>query len=1022
MRTGPDDHTDSLLSNLTDFSPSSDRDFLLVPTTHLARAIQDAYISSKVPIIPDQITTLREFCRRCHESAGSLTTLISDGQSLQILSETLEAIRNDIPFFFSRHNPAPTTLKDLLALRDIISQRRIDFFKPVLIQNSEKCQQIHRALEAYEATLLEKNLLDATGLIDWTISEIDDGSSFSFGTVIFRGFHRPLLREKELILAIRDHAKLCRYDYPTGKDSKIFDLPDWFGDGISPLDEPSLSGLFTGEECHNHNEIRIGIFQSPHEEFESIAEEICTLNNSGVALDDITVALPDISSHSLITGIFQDFNLPCRVLTGEALNREPLVGFFSLFPSLVVNNFPREDLISLISSPFFKTEQLDIRLPEVGVIDTILRKARIMDGTSWDHDLEALAGDSNCEAGDERGEPVDPDALNAVRTFIVTFQTSLLTLKMEQTLADHVTALRLILKHWVKPEFIGNPDINRVSERERRAWERFDACLTRLSVMTDPDRKIGAGSFNRYLNYLLEELVTIAEDHGGVTVMRLSETAHLNLPVLFLAGLVEGDIPRPSTRLPLLTSAESEVLGGRNLAEVISGEQYSFISAISAGRQAYLSAPRTRSEKTLLTSPFLEEVRQRLNYLEWNPKITRSKRNASISAGSVITKGTGCADDILDLLPVNQTYGSVAERILMEDWYRTGAPDSPYDGIVSDDPDIAAWLSKKFGPEKVWAPTRLETYATCPFRFFLERVLNLFPLVEVDPSLTPAQRGTFIHETICDFFRQWSQDGPKHITRQTLPEAARLLKEIGKEKSGRYHFTSSAWHAALLSLFGTPDTSGLFDRFLMREAAREDSSLLPRFFELEIRERQDKNSDEKEDDATREAADDHRVLLDQGEGEPILISGRIDRVDISSDGFFAIIDYKTGGSYPSAKGIKEGTALQLPLYLLALEKMHESDEIPLTGIAGSYCEISRRVKQTWPLLSPDQKNLISAGTSRATSGFREVILSSLEAARDCINQIRSGRFPLPDTCQVPYCEFSGICRFDRYRISSGDES
>ena len=539
--------------------------------------------------------------------------------------------------------------------------------------------------------------------------------------------------------------------------------------------------------------------------------------------------------------------------------------------------------------------------------------------------------------------------------------------------------------------------------------------------MTDPDRKIGAGSFNRYLNYLLEELVTIGEEHGGVTVMRLSEITHLNLPVLFLAGLVEGDIPRPSTRLPLLTAAESEVLGGRNLAEVISGEQYSFISAISAARQVYLSAPRTRNEKTLLTSPFLEEVRQKVNYLEWSPNITRSKRNASISAGRGIARGVDGADEILNFLPENQTYGSVAERILMEDWYRTGAPDSPYDGIVSDEPDIVAWLSKKFGPEKVWAPTRLETYATCPFRFFLQRVLNLSPPNEVDPSLTPAQRGNFIHETICDFFRQWSEDGPKHITRQSLPEAARLLKEIGKEKSGRYHFTSSAWHAALLSLFGTPETSGLFDRFLMREAAREDSSLLPRYFELEIRDCQDKNSDKKGDHGTKGAADVHRVLLDQGEGEPIQISGRIDRVDISSDGFFAIIDYKTGGSYPSAKGIKEGTALQLPLYLLALEKMHECDEIPFTGIAGSYCEISRKIKQTWPLLSPDQKNLIEAGTSRATSGFREVILSSLQAARDCISQIRCGRFPLPDTCQVPYCEFSGICRFDRFRINSSEE-
>ncbi len=1034
MISGCDDPLNSLLADLADFSPSSGRDFLFVPTNHLVKAIQNTYTSRKTPIIPDQITTLREFCRRHHENAGSLTTLISDGQSLQILSETLESIREEIPFFFSKHNPAPTTLKDLLALRDILSQRRIAFFKHEQITKSEKCRQINLALEAYSSALEKCGLIDATGLIEWTISHINAGRHGTFGTAIFWGFHKPLPREKELIAAIRDHADLCRFYYPTGRDPKIYDVPDWFGDGIIPMEEQIITGLFTGEELQSCDNILARIFQSPEEELESIAEEICAIHKGGTLLEDITVATPDLSSQSLISGIFHDFGIPVHICTGEALNREPLVGFFTLLPALVADNFPREDLVSLMASPFFRSDQPDIRAPGIRVFDMIFRMARIMDGSSWDQALEALADDPEVGDDGEYDQQVDRDVLSVVRTWTKRFQTDLLTLKQEQTLAEHVTSFRLILDHWVRPGFIGKPDTIRVTDREKRAWERFDLCLTKLTVTFEPDKKIGVGSFTRYLNYLLEELVTIGDDQGGVTVMRLSETAHLSLPILFLAGLIEGDIPRPSTRLPLLTAAESDLLGGRSLSEVISSEQYSFITAISAGERVYLSAPRSRSEKILLTSPFLEEVRQRLNPPEWGQKITRSKSHAAISAGKMIraaaeTPALGTCDTILNLLPVDQTFGSVADRILMEDWHRTGTADSPYDGILSDDQNATTWLTERFGPDRVWAPTRLETYATCPFRFFLQQVLHLTPLPEVDPALTPAQRGNFIHDTLCDFFKQWSQEGPRQITRQYLPTAAALLRETGIEKSLRYRFTTPAWHATLLSLFGDGDVPGLFDRFLVCEASREDTTLLPQYFESEIGPRKGVDGRLQEGDARSEEMSGRKkrvterdcVLLDQGEGEPVRISGRIDRVDLSRDGFFAIIDYKTGSSYPNAKGIREGTALQLPLYLLAVEKMYEADELPLTGIAGSYCEISRKIKQTWPLLSPDHKSLVGVGTSRATAGFRDILLSSLDAARNCIREIRSGRFPLPQTCQVPYCEYTAVCRFNRFRISDEGE-
>jgi ATP-dependent helicase/DNAse subunit B len=341
--------------------------------------------------------------------------------------------------------------------------------------------------------------------------------------------------------------------------------------------------------------------------------------------------------------------------------------------------------------------------------------------------------------------------------------------------------------------------------------------------------------------------------------------------------------------------------------------------------------------------------------------------------------------------------------------------DSPYDGVITSDIDLSTWIAEeRFPSDRIWSPTQLETYATCPFRFFLERVIRLTPLKEVDLTLSSADKGTLIHQTLCDFFSEWCREESRQITPKNLETALSLLKKYATDNSEKFRFHSPAWYATIQALIGDGDVPGLLDRFVQKEADRENSSLTPFAFELDIK-----------TEPSREGDGDSvpYVTLDHGEGEPVRIQGRIDRVDCSREGFFAIIDYKTGITYPKAIDIAEGSALQLPLYILALEKMYQETNIPMTGIAGSYCEISRKIKQTWPLLSPDHKSLVTTRKVKATADFRMVLQGSLDAARRHICGIRAGSFPLTQsTCTIlNYCEYRNICRYDRFRVSEQEE-
>ena len=478
---------------------------------------------------------------------------------------------------------------------------------------------------------------------------------------------------------------------------------------------------------------------------------------------------------------------------------------------------------------------------------------------------------------------------------------------------------------------------------------------------------------------------------------------------LFLGGLVEGDIPHPSTRLPLLNSTESDQLGSRSLEEVIRSERYYFISTITAANRVWLSSSKTRGERKILTSSFFEQVKVVQPTTEWGREIVHSQRRAAMKAGSLIRyheEENEFSEEVLTWLPADQIYGSVATRILIEDWYRTRSPDTVYDGILTEDDKVTAWLStpRMFGPERIWSPTQLETYASCPFRFFLERVIRIDPLPDVDLTLSPTRRGTLIHETLCEFYTRWCAEGPRRITSQTLDEAKKLLTEIGAQTSGRYQYQSPVWHATLAALGGFDEIPGLYNRFLVHEATSE-SSLIPDRFEVTVGSR--KTPDNKPG----------YVLLDSNDGEPVRIQGRIDRIDTTPDGHFAIIDYKTGSQYPNGNRIIEGKSLQLPLYLLALEKMHETETQPRIGIGGSYLEISRKINQSWPLLDPEKKQVAGVPRARGTRGFREVTQGALTAAQRLITGIRSGIFPVAqDLCTISsYCPYSGICRLDRFR-------
>lgn len=221
---------------------------------------------------------------------------------------------------------------------------------------------------------------------------------------------------------------------------------------------------------------------------------------------------------------------------------------------------------------------------------------------------------------------------------------------------------------------------------------------------------------------------------------------------------------------------------------------------------------------------------------------------------------------------------------------RRGSLFSEWDGNVAalNEP---GWLEI----QKAVAPTALEKYAMCGFRYFLGSLLGLRAIEEPDERqmMDAATRGSLVHEILESFFREQQARGrPQAGEAWTDADRARLLA-IADEVLGRAR---------------TAGQAGL-DIFAQHES-RTIRADLARFLDADTLFRRE----------TGGRPTDFEVAIPETEVAGVRLRGRADRVDRTEDGTKAwVIDYKTGSAREFEKmdddPLMGGAKLQLPVYL-----------------------------------------------------------------------------------------------------------
>ena len=404
----------------------------------------------------------------------------------------------------------------------------------------------------------------------------------------------------------------------------------------------------------------------------------------------------------------------------------------------------------------------------------------------------------------------------------------------------------------------------------------------------------------------------------GLQILGLFETRSLNFENVIFMDVNESILPNLKIYEPLIPREVMISLGLNRLEKEEEIQRYQFRRLISSAKNVYL-VYQERDDKE--KSRFIEE-------LIWE----KQKKLNSLEAFSI-------------------PRASFRVRVL------------PRRLAIKKSPDIL-----KFLKEREYSPSSINTYLSCPLRFYYQYVLGIEEKEDLLGEPEGVDIGTFIHELLEETFA-------KFIGRKPLITA----------KFRDYFF------AALDKKFEDEFQKKMKgDAFLIKEILRYR---LERFLDNE------KERDVREIIALEKTFED-RIKLADGYFK---FKAIVDRLDRLSDDSLLIIDYKTGSiDMPaditrieeagfSREALKNTVkSFQLPLYLYFVDKTYK--EVNINACLYSLKDLQKK-------FSLNKKEIMA------------VYLKALEFIMlDILNPETPFRADEEDNRQCPYCPFFYLCR------------
>ena len=811
---------------------------------------------------------------------------------------------------------------------------------------------------------------------------------------------------------------------------------------------------------------------SPLKEFELIGGRIKKLLLDGKAkAEEIAVVFrsaPD--DDSPVMEIFRRQGIPVVTERGLRLERTPLLRFLASLLRLDLEDWPFNAVLQIVESTYFRPAGFEKK--ETGsatTVERLLRRLLVPRGRNAL--LEQLAVRSRVEekSGEETSWETETAASASLALKIFEgLAAALDAMPLKTTLPQWGVAWQNILmttagltgdaSSEVTANSSSSPLVPRPSplpcpadSLDISGWNHLCGILAATDRLASwlgrrPPELDRREALQALLDLLASERQPRnADDCGCVRILSAASVRSLHVPYLFVAGLSEKSFPQSDREDRLYNDAEYVRLIEQGLPLIARTERHReemllfYETVTRATKHLSLSYPAwDEKAQPLSPSPFLLELEQafgdkpphRLEVYDFRPLPLfdepfsavdfRLKAVADALEGNIsylagywrwpqTLSATESADDSLRTIPlaVKNLRDALELNLLRQDYEHFTAAE----GALSSD-EARRYFARHFSTDRTFTATEFESYATCPFRFFLEHILRIRAQDDLSLRIDYAERGQTVHNVLADFHQRVNEAmGVPSSPLELEPDRydailARSLEEIFRPAS-RSSLREALREIDRRTIVGWLQNYRAQLEKYAKESKNFDKAMTPELFEVSFGKMKHRSTT---------WAIEESLPID-GEKETIRMSGRIDRVDtgiIDGQNVFNILDYKTGSTSKfRMENVQGGTALQLPIYAMAVAELFLLDRDALPWRAG-YWNVPEGGFKSHSCLS-----MYSLCDDRIepTETWEKIRLQMPDILFSLLHNMRDGCFYVHNNDEncTEHCPFKTVCRINPIR-------
>ena len=658
---------------------------------------------------------------------------------------------------------------------------------------------------------------------------------------------------------------------------------------------------------------------SPREEVHQTALYIRHLiREQGMTYRDIAVVIGDLEGYaSYVETEFGQLEIPCFLDRTRGIVLNPMIEYIKSALQLYIKDFSYDTVFHFLRSGMADISREEIDELENYVIRTGARGYRTY-SRLFTRRTEELQGNAE---GSEQAEEKTMERLNRIRQQFMD-AVEILHMGSWEKAGDYVSHLYDFLEQNqvqqkllnYQQQFEKEGDLSRAREYAqiyRLVMDLLDQVYELLG-----EEEISRQEFADILEAGFGEITvgTIPQSVDRIVVGDMERTRLKQVKVLFFLGVNDGNIPKNASKGGIISDMDREFLieSGTEMApsprqQMYIQRLYLYLNMTKPSEQLYLSYAKVNSEgKGIRPSYLIDTVRKLFPAMSVEYPQNRSRleqiegrqEGARYLAEELreYVEGTLPEEERQDFYLMYRAYeADAAGRDLLTRAAFRRYRESGLSRIVA---------RALYGQQLENSVSRLETYAACACRHFLQYGLSLQEREEF--GFESSDMGTVYHAVLENFAGKLAES---NLTWWDFTEdfAAKAVKESVEAYAATYGET--VLYSSARNEYAITRMSRILTRTVLTlQKHLKQGSFQPDDYELSFRFAEDLDS----------------IHVDLSEDEKMHLQGRIDRIDVSEDAehvYVKVIDYKSGNRKFDLAALYYGLQLQLVVYMNAAMEM-----------------------------------------------------------------------------------------------------